>query len=59
MALVTHHLLVGAVEGAGAAGGTAGVAGRLDGAVKPPATHTHAAPEAHLQENRIIHFTHS
>lgn len=47
MALVAHHLLVGAVEGVEAAAGAAGVAGRLDGAVRPPPTQTHAAPEAH------------
>lgn len=47
MALVAHHLLVGAVEGAEAAAGTAGVAGRLGDAVRPPTTQTHAAPEAH------------
>lgn len=47
VALVAHHLLVGAVEGAVAAAGAAGVAGRLGGAVRPPPTQTHAAPEAH------------
>lgn len=46
VALVAHHLLIGAVEGAVAAAGAAGVAGRLDGAVRPPPTETHAAPEA-------------
>lgn len=45
-ALVPHHLLKGAVEGAVAAAGAAGVAGRLGGAVGPAPAQTHAAPEA-------------
>ena len=49
MALVAHHLLVRAAEGAAAAVGAAGGAGRLGGAVTPPPTQTHAAPEAHWQ----------
>lgn len=47
VALVAHHLLVGAVEGAVAAAGAAGVTGWLGGAVRAPPTQTHAAPEAH------------
>lgn len=46
VALVAHHLLVGAVQGAVAAAGAAGVAGRLGGAVEAPPAQTHAAPEA-------------
>lgn len=46
MALVAHHFLVWAVEGAVAAAGTAGGAGRMDGAVSAAPTQTHAAPEA-------------
>lgn len=45
--LVAHHLLIGAVEGAVAAAGAAGVAGRLGGAVRAPPTQTQAASEAH------------
>lgn len=43
---MAHHLLIGAVEGAVAGTGTAGVGGRLCGAVGPPPAQTHAAPEA-------------
>lgn len=46
MALVAHHFLVWAVEGAVAAAGAAGGAGRLGGAVGASPTQTHAAPEA-------------
>ncbi len=53
VALVAHHLLVGAVEGAEAAAGAAGVAGRLGGAMRPPPTQTHAAPEAHWEKIRV------
>lgn len=45
-ALVAHHLLIRAVEGAVAAAGAAGVAGRLSGAVGAAPAQTHAAPEA-------------
>lgn len=47
VALVAHHLLIGDVEGAGAAAGAAGVAGRLGGAVGPPPAQTQAASKAH------------
>lgn len=47
VALVAHHLLVGAVEGAATpAAGAAGVAGQMGGAVKPLPTQSQAAPEA-------------
>lgn len=45
-ALVPHHLLVGAAEGAAAAAGAAAVAGGMAGAVGAPPTQPHAAPEA-------------
>lgn len=47
VALVAHHLLIGDVEGAGAAAGAAGVAGRLGGAVRSPPAQTQAASKAH------------
>ncbi len=46
VALVSHHLFIGTVEGAVAAAGAASVAGWLASAVRPPPTQTHAAPEA-------------
>lgn len=46
-ALVAHHFLVGDVEGAVAAAGAAGVAGRLGSAVGAPPTQAQAASEAH------------
>lgn len=46
VALVANHLLVGGAEGVVADAGTAGVTGRLGGALRVPPTQTHAAPEA-------------
>lgn len=56
MALVAHHLLVGAAEAVGAAAGAAGVAGGLRGAVRPPPTQTQAAPEARWEMKLTLTF---